>query len=103
MTGRPRHRMTGHCSTRRWFPDPLAPVASATDRRRDQAIGSVRHGVGSQATREVSFDHDPGRHFAVCMDATSAMIVLDDVNVAVEWAANAASSRGDTVRSRNRG
>jgi hypothetical protein len=37
--------------------------------------------VGSNSTRDISFDHGPGRYFTVCMDSTSTMIVLDDLLV----------------------
>jgi hypothetical protein len=37
--------------------------------------------VPSQTTRQVSFDHGPGRYFTACMDTNSTMTVLDDLQV----------------------
>lgn len=40
--------------------------------------------VWPQATRQVSFDHGPGRYFTTCLDTTTTMIVLDDLTIASE-------------------
>jgi hypothetical protein len=37
--------------------------------------------VGPASTRQVSFDHGPGRYFAACMPSSVAMTVLDDLVV----------------------
>ena len=49
--------------------------------RPDFALELEIYEVGPETTRDVTFDHGPGRYFAVCMDSPDSMLVLDDVVV----------------------